>query len=89
MSQRLPAKRNGAPSTIDRMLSNEKYAGQVLMQKTHTPDFLTGKQKTNKGQLAMCFVEDAHEAIISQSAFSKVQEMKGHIKCAVQIEQIM
>lgn len=30
-------------STIDRMLSNEKYVGQVLMQKTYTPDFLTGK----------------------------------------------
>lgn len=29
-------------STIDRMLSNEKYIGQVLMQKTFTPDFLTG-----------------------------------------------
>ena len=33
-------------STIDRMLSNEKYAGQVLMQKTYTPDFLTGKKRS-------------------------------------------
>ena len=33
-------------STIDRMLSNEKYVGQVLMQKTYTPDFLTGKKRT-------------------------------------------
>lgn len=32
-------------STIDRMLSNEKYVGQVLMQKTYVPDFLTGKKK--------------------------------------------
>ena len=29
-------------STIDRMLSNEKYVGEVRMQKTFTADFLTG-----------------------------------------------
>ncbi len=35
--------------TIDRMLSNEKYEGQVIMQKTYTPDFLTGKKVKNEG----------------------------------------
>lgn len=33
-------------STIDRMLDNGKYIGQVLMQKTCTPDFLTGRHFT-------------------------------------------
>lgn len=56
-------------STIDRILSNEKYIGQVLMQKTFTPDFLTGKQEKNKGQLAMYLVEDGHEAIIDREIF--------------------
>lgn len=32
-------------STIDRILSNEKYMGNLLLQKIYTPDFLTGKQK--------------------------------------------
>ena len=36
-------------STIDRMLSNEKYVGQVLMQKTYTPYFLPGKKKRTVG----------------------------------------
>ncbi|MCB6365028.1 recombinase family protein [Intestinibacillus massiliensis] len=67
-------------STIDRMLSNEKYIGQVLMQKTYTPDFLTGKQKKNAGQLAKYLVEDAHEPIIDKETFEKVQRMKGQIK---------
>ncbi|MCB6365032.1 recombinase family protein [Intestinibacillus massiliensis] len=67
-------------STIDRMLSNEKYIGQVLMQKTYTPDFLTGKQVKNKGQLAMYLVEDAHEPIIDRETFEKVQRMKGQLK---------
>lgn len=73
-------------STIDRMLSNEKYIGRVLMQKSYTPDFLTGRQVKNQGQLAMYLVEDAHEPIIDQMTFNRAQEMKGHIKSTVQIE---
>lgn len=76
-------------STIDRMLSNEKYVGQVLMQKTYTPDFLTGKQVKNDGQLDMYLVEDAHEAIIDRETFDQVQKMKGQMKHIVQIEQIL
>ena len=67
-------------STIDRMLSNEKYVGQVLMQKTYTPDFLTGKQVKNTGQKETYLVEKAHEPIIDQETFDKVQKMKGQIK---------
>ena len=67
-------------STIARMLSNEKYIGQVLMQKTYTPDFLTGRQEKNRGQLEMVLVENAHEPIIEPAVFEKVQEMKGCIK---------
>ena len=67
-------------STIDRILSNEKYIGQVLMQKTYTPDFLTGRQVKNQGQLAMYLVEDAHEPIIDKETFDQVQKLKGHAK---------
>ena len=62
------------------MLSNEKYIGQALIQKTYTPDFLTGKQVNNQGQIAMYLVEDAHEPIIGKDIFDKVQRMKGSIK---------
>ena len=60
------------------MLSNEKYIGQILMQKTYTPDFLTGKQIRNQGDLDMYFIEDAHEAIIDKESFEKVQARKKH-----------
>ena len=76
-------------STIDRMLSNEKYVGQVLLQKTYTPDFLTGQKEKNCGQLAMYLVENAHEPVIDRETFDRVQEMKGHIKRTVQMEQIL
>ena len=76
-------------STIDRMLSNEKYVGQVLMQKSYVPDFLTGKKEKNRGQLEMYLVENAHEPIIDRETFDRVQEMKGHIKHTVQMEQTL
>lgn len=63
-------------STIDRILSNEKYVGDVLMQKSFTENFLTGKRKKNEGELAMYFIENDHEAIISRDVFKKVQERK-------------
>ena len=63
-------------STIDRILSNEKYVGDVLMQKSFTEDFLTGKRKKNEGELAMYFIKNDHEAIISREDFEKVQQRK-------------
>ena len=53
-------------STIDRILSNEKYVGKVLMQKTYTSDYLTGKREKNTGQLDTYMVENAHEPIIDR-----------------------
>lgn len=79
-SKTVTGKTEWSTSTIDRMLSNEKYVGQVLMQKTYTPDFLTGKQVKNTGQKEMYLVENAHEPIIDQETFDKVQKMKGQIK---------
>ena len=67
-------------STIDRMLSNEKYIGEVQMQKTFTANFLTGKRERNIGQLDSYLVEDAHEPIIDRETFQLVQQMKGDIK---------
>ncbi len=63
-------------STIDRILSNEKYVGDVLMQKSFTEDFLTGKRKKNEGELDMFFIENDHEAIVNRETFKAVQRRK-------------
>ena len=63
-------------STIDRILSNEKYVGDVLMQKSFTEDFLTGKRKKNEGEFAMYFIKNDHEAIVSRKVFDRVQKKK-------------
>lgn len=63
-------------STIDRILSNEKYVGDVLMQKSFTEDFLTGKRSKNEGEFSMYFIENDHEAIIEREIFEAVQKRK-------------
>lgn len=73
-------KEKWSTSTIDRILSNKKYIGRNVTPKTHTPDFLTGKQEENQGQIDTIIIENAHQAIISQEVFEAVQNLKGNIK---------
>jgi len=64
------------PGVIDKMLSNEKYMGDVLQQKTYTIDFLTKKRVKNNGIVPQYYIEDDHEAIIPKELFYQVQEEK-------------
>lgn len=57
------------------ILSNEKYYGDALLQKTFTENYLTGKRKVNKGELPKYRIKDNHPAIISKEEFEKVQKM--------------
>lgn len=59
--------------TVRRMLSNEKYKGDALLQKEFTVDFLTKKMKKNEGQVPQYYVEGNHEAIILPAVFDMVQ----------------
>ena len=60
-------------AVIDKMLGNEKYIGQALLQKTHIPDVLDQKQKKNKGELAQYLYENNHRRIIDSTMFEAVQ----------------
>ncbi len=60
--------------TVRRMLSNEKYKGDALLQKEFTVDFLQKKLKKNEGEVPQYYVEGNHEAIISPAVFDMVQE---------------
>lgn len=59
---------------IVKMLRNEKYKGDLLLQKTFVPDFRNKKRYENKGSVRQYLVEDAHEAIISRKVFDQVQK---------------
>ena len=60
-------------SAVKSILSNEKYKGCALLQKTYTIDYLTKKKKVNEGEIPQYYVEDNHEAIIDPDTFEMVQ----------------
>ena len=55
------------------ILSNEKCAGDLLLQKSYRTDHLTKRSKRNKGELPQYYVEGNHEPIISKEMFDAVQ----------------
>lgn len=75
--------RNGAPTpragkewsvgAIQGILRNEKYCGDVLMQKTFVQDCISGKVVKNVGQRPMYLVQNNHEGIIDRRTFQRTQ----------------
>ena len=61
-------------STINKILRNEKYIGDALLQKTYTTDFLNKTRVKNNGIMPQYYVEGNHEAIIPKEIYMRVQE---------------
>lgn len=61
-------------TTIQKMLKNEKYKGDTLLQKTYTEDFMNGKKVKNTGQRTRYFVCESHPAIVTADVFDRAQE---------------
>ena len=61
------------PSTLYKILRNEKYMGDALLQKTVTTDFLSKRRVANKGLVPQYYVENNHEPIIPKELFMQVQ----------------
>lgn len=59
--------------SIRKLLTNEKYKGDALLQKTYTVDFLSKKRSDNNGQVPQYYVEDSHPAIIDKEMWEAVQ----------------
>ncbi|MBO5320283.1 MAG: recombinase family protein [Ruminococcus sp.] len=79
------------------ILSNEKYIGDSVYQKTFTTNSLPYKKLQNNGQLNKYYIQNTHEAIISTEIFERTQNLiksrkhnniksesifKGRIMCA-------
>lgn len=72
-------------TTIDSILTNEKYRGDAVLQKKFTVDFLTKKMKKNEGEVQQYYVRNSHPAIVSQEVFDLAQlerhrRADGHIR---------
>ena len=60
-------------SAIRSILTNEKYCGDVLQQKTFVSDCIERKHVRNTGQLPMYLIQDHHEGIVSRDTFHAVR----------------
>lgn len=73
----LKTKKNNSPyrkAVIQRILTNDKYAGDAILQKTYVTDCITKKTRKNNGELPMYIVKNHHDPIISRDDFNRVQE---------------
>lgn len=61
-------------TTVESILTNEKYKGDAILQKSYTVDFLTKKVKVNEGEVPQYYVENSHPAIVSPEVFDLVQQ---------------
>ena len=66
-------KSNWSVSTVKSILSNEKYKGDALLQKTIVTDYLTKKVKKNDGDARQYYISNSHPAVISSEQFDLVQ----------------
>lgn len=62
-----------SPAIIHNILTNEKYIGDALLQKTYVTDCISKKVKKNQGERAMYYVENNHPVIISREMFDQVR----------------
>lgn len=60
-------------TTVDSILTNEKYKGDALLQKTFMVDFLEHRAKKNEGEVPSYYVENSHPAIIEKDEWEMVQ----------------
>ncbi len=62
------------PESVKKILKNEKYIGDALLQKTYTVDVLTKKRVKNNGIVPQYYVENSHKPIIPRDLYMQVQE---------------
>ena len=75
IADNIPAPEGGLwnASVIMMILRNEKYAGDLLLQKFFTNNHVEKKQCFNRGELPQYFVAEDHEPIIDRETFDAVQ----------------
>ena len=59
-----------SPETLRKLLANEKYTGNVILQKTYVADYFSGRQVQNQGQMPRYLVYDNNPAIIQDTDLS-------------------
>lgn len=75
-------------STIQSILTNEKYAGDAIINKTYIEDCISKKVKINNGERQKFYVENNHPAIIDRATFARVQEELARRNGKLKVKQV-
>lgn len=62
-------------ATVKSILTNEKYSGDVLMQKTVTIDLFSHRSIQNDGRVNQFYIQDYHEGIVSRDVWLEAQQV--------------
>ena len=72
-------------SAVKSILSNEKYKGDPLLQKSYTVDFLTKETKVNEDEIPQYYVEGNHEAIYTFDMFQREMVKRGKTRNTIAV----
>lgn len=70
--------KNWSASTVKYILSNERYMGDALLQKSYKTETLPYRKVINKGEKAQYYVENSNTPIISKETFEAAQRMQNN-----------
>lgn len=68
-------KKTWGSGCVKSILTNEKYAGDAILQKTFRRNYKDKRIRKNDGEKPQVIVENNHEAIIDKATFAKAQEL--------------
>ena len=75
-------------STIQSILSNERYKGDAIINKTYIVDCISKKVRVNNGERPKYYVENNHPAIIDAITFARVQEELARRTSKTKVKQV-
>ena len=84
----LCGKEKWSETTIRSILSNERYKGDAIINKTYIKDCLSKKICVNNGERPKYYVENNHPAIIDAATFGRVQEEIARRKAKRKVKQV-
>ena len=74
-------------STVQSILTNEKYCGDILFPKSIVTDPITKKVKKNNGEFPQVYIKNNHEGIVSREIFQQAQQERARRNSKKKVSQ--
>jgi len=62
------------PATVRSIITNIRYTGNMLLQKTYSADYMTRKRKINNGEYPKYYIENHHKPIVDMATFEAAKK---------------